>query len=330
MAQLGSICGQILRLSRSLRLGRPAGGAALALPIALPIALLAALILVSWPAPASAKDNYFTETHYDLGIQSVSSLAFGGGSASGTAVHLTEHNGLISRVPHVLMMLFAVFQAGGDVKMVGGYSTSQQESEMQWVTGNGKVVDSKPIVSTSRSLNVSFVPLTEEEKARRDAGLARTGAQLTMLAMLPSHFDFVYLPNRDDAHLRGFRAVIYPLALGIGKHFEIALGYAGARLQADLNGPRATNRQTITHESRGMAARIGFAPARWLVLVGELHSDVAGESAGDSFASGASARASAALSIPRLERFFCKVAAERLQLAGDSPLSTSLEFGVRF
>jgi hypothetical protein len=140
----------------------------------------------------------------------------------------------------------------------------------------------------------------------------------------------VYLPNRDDTHLRGFRAVIYPLALGIGKHFEVALGYAGARLQADLNGPRAINRQTITHNSRGIAARIGFAPARWLVLVGELHSDVAGESAGDSFASGASARASAALSIPWLERFFCKVAAERMQLAGDTPLSTSLEFGMRF
>jgi hypothetical protein len=223
-------------------------------------------------------------------------LAFAGGSASGTGLHLTEHNGLISRVPHLLMMVFFQFQAGGDVKMVGGYSSSQQESELQFVTGNGKVVDTKRIVSTSRSLNVSFIPLTEEEKALRDARLAQFGSQMVVLAMLPSHFDLVYLPNRDDAHLRGFRAVIYPLALGLGQHLEFALGYAGARFHADLKANGATAKRTITHESRGMAARIGFAPARWLVLVGELHSDLAGESSGTSFASGATARATAALS----------------------------------
>jgi hypothetical protein len=52
----------------------------------------------------------------------VRDLAFDGTSASGTGIHLTEHNDLVSRVPYMLFLFLGAVQAGGDVKMTGGYS----------------------------------------------------------------------------------------------------------------------------------------------------------------------------------------------------------------
>lgn len=294
-------------------------------------ALLATGLLLSVCAlPAHADDNYFTETHYDLGIQSVRDLSFGGTSASGTAVHLTEHNGLVSRVPYMLILFLGAVQGGGDVKMVGSYSETPRDHELQIVGRNGQLLETKRIVTTERNLNVGFIPLTEAEKAKRDAGVAALGGQMAMLAMQPAHFDLMYLPNRDDAHLRGFRAVLYPLAIGIGQHTEIALGYAEAHLDADVKDPGSETQRTVRHRSRGVAARFGLAMARWLVLVAELHANLLDRSSSDRIAAGSTVRGTAALSIPRVERLFCKLAAERIGLTGDGSWSTSLEGGMRF
>jgi hypothetical protein len=295
------------------------------------VTLVTAALLLATSSAARAEDNYFTETHYDLGIQSVQSLSFGGVSASGTAVHLTEHNGLISRVPYLLVYIFGVAQAGGDVRMVSGYSESSSESQLDFVTGNGKVVDSKRIISTSRNLTVGFIPLTEEEKARRDEGLERLGGTMTVLAMLTSHFDLVYLPNRDDGHLRGFRASLYPLAIGITRYAEIAVGYADTRLKVTATDPATGQRRNVQHQARAIAARVGLAPVRSLVLVGEYEANLQrADGASFGFTADSTIRASAALSIPYVERLFCKLAAERIGLASSDPWGTSLEFGMRF
>ncbi|MFZ4578351.1 MAG: hypothetical protein ACOYOB_08145 [Myxococcota bacterium] len=293
--------------------------------------LVTAALLLATSSSARAEDNYFTETHYDLGIQSVQGLSFGGVSASGTAVHLTEHNGIISRVPYMLFFAFGVLQAGGDVRMVGSYSEHYNESQLDYVTGNGKVVDSSRIISTGRSLNVGFIPLTEEERAARDAGLERLGASMALVAMLTSHFDLMYLPNRDDGHLRGFRATLYPVAIGITRYAEIAVGYADTRLRVTATDAATGQRRNVQHQARAIAARVGLAPWRWLVLVAEYEANLK-RADGASFDGTADStiRGSAALSIPYVERLFCKLAAERIGLAGSDPWGTSLELGMRF
>lgn len=292
---------------------------------------MAAALLLATSSIARAEDNYFTETHYDLGIQSVQGLSFGGVSASGTAVHLTEHNGLISRMPYMLFFALGALQAGGDVRMTGSYGESYTETQVDYVTGNGKVVDSSRIISTSRNLTVGFIPLTEEEKAARDAGLERLGASMALLAMLTSHFDLMYLPNRDDGHLRGFRASLYPVAIGITRYAEIALGYADTRLKVTATDAATGQRRNLQHQARAIAARVGLAPWRWLVLVGEYEANLKrADGASFGFTADSTIRASAALSIPYVERLFCKLAAERIGLAGSDPWGTSLEFGMRF
>src|SRR5689334_15641741 len=92
-------------------------------------------------------ENYFTETHYELGYQAMQDMGFGGGMASGGGLHLTEHNGLLSRGPYVLFFLLAAAGAGGDTKMVGGVTTGTKETDITYVGPNGNVVDTGKVVS---------------------------------------------------------------------------------------------------------------------------------------------------------------------------------------
>jgi len=265
-------------------------------------------------------DNYFVETHYEVGYQHFSELSFGDGVGRGGGLHLTEHNGLVARLPYLVVFLFAAFQAGGDVRLKGSYSETPTETYVDVKNSRGQVVDQQKIVGTSRSISASVVPLTEEEKRLRDEQLERIGAQLAVLALIPTHFELWYMPNRDDGSLHGVRPSIHPLAIGLGRRFQIALGYAGARIKADYMDEETGVTHRLKYRLRSVAGRIGFAAARFLVVAAEYQPNLL-----DDY--GATLRGTATVSIPKLDRVYGKVGAERL---GSSNWSTFFEAGLRF
>jgi hypothetical protein len=291
--------------------------------------LLAALALVVGLGHTARADNLFTETHYDLGVQSIQDLGFDGGMASGTGLHLDEHNGVISRMPYAVIMLFAAVQAGSDYHVSGGVTTSYESHDIEFKDGAGRVTDRTTIVSEKKTLSMTVTPLTAEEKKARDEHLERVGKSLSMMAMMPSAFELLYLPQRDNGKLRGLRGALYPLALGIGDHVELAIGYAGARFKAESMDPTTGTMRTIKYRLRSVAARIGVAPARWLVITGEIQPNLLDLDDSDG-RYGMTVRATAAVSIPTLDRLYTKLGAERMGFGEAGRWSTFLEGGVRF
>lgn len=163
-------------------------------------ACVGVLMAAAMVAPSHA-DNLFAETHYELGYATIQDAGFGGGTASGGGFHLVEHNGLISRLPWLLSGI--VVHPG--VKVRGGMTTTTTESETEWRSPSGKVVDRTKTSGVSRTLGMTVEALTDEEKASlEEAGRAKAAAALLFMR-ITAHFDLMYLPNRNDGRVRGIR-----------------------------------------------------------------------------------------------------------------------------
>lgn len=287
------------------------------------------LVVVAGLGRTARADNYFSETHYDLGLQAIQDVAFDGGMASGTGLHLTEHNGVISRMPHALVMFAAAVQMGSDFHVNVQSSTSYESRDVEFKDAAGRVTDRTTIVSEKRTFNATFTPLTPEEKKARDEQLERIGTSLAAVATMPSHFELLYLPQRDNGKLRGIRGALYPLAIAIGRHAEIAIGYAGARFKAETMDASTGTMRTMKYRLRSVATRIGIAPARWFVLTAEIQPNLLDIDDSDG-RYGMTVRGTAAVSIPTYERVYAKLGAERIGAGESGRWSTFLEGGLRF
>jgi hypothetical protein len=290
---------------------------------------LAALALVVGSGRAARADNYFAETHYDLGLLSMQDVGFDGGMSSGVGLHLDEHNGVISRMPYVLVMLFAAVQLGGDSHVQVDVTTGYNSRDVEFKDAAGRVTDRTTIVSEKKSISMTVTPLTAEEKKARDATLDSLGTTLGAAATMPSHFELLYVPQRDNGKLHGLRGALYPLAAGIGRHFELAIGYAGAHFTADTMDPSTGAMRTMRYRLRSVAARIGIAPARWFVLTAEIQPNLLDLDDSDG-RYGMTARATAALSIPTVDRIYAKLGTERMGFGESGRWSTFFEGGLRF
>lgn len=281
--------------------------------------VVAVLVLVLATSSAHAQ-SYFEETHYDIGIASLSGVSFGGASASGTAFHITEHNGLVSRMILAIPFFLAGIQVGGDQKMAGGITHGTEDYDVVEVDSHGVERSRETRTRETTSFNFSVVERTPEEKV----GQARTREALSqeyaLIAVHPMHFELRYLPERDDGHVHGIDAAIYPIAIGIGRHLEIAAGVSGSRMKIDVSEPDGM--RTALHRSHAIPVRIGIAATRWLVLTAELHNNFLS-------AYGSTFRGTAAISLPHVERFYAKVGGERIGLA-NGVWSTFVEGGMRF
>ena len=232
-------------------------------------------------------------------------------------------------MPYLLVLLFAAAQAGGDFRVKGGVSSGTNESVYETKNSQGRVVDRTKIVTATTTLSMELVPLTAEEKRLRDENLQRLGASLAIFAMLPSHFEVMYAPQRDDGRLHGIRAALYPVAYGIGRHYEIAVGYAGARFKAEYADPDTGTMRVIKYRLRAIAARFGVAPVRWFVATIEIQPNLLDLDDSDG-RYGATVRGTATVSIPKIDRFYGKLGTERLGLGASGRWSTFVEAGMRF
>ncbi len=291
-----------------------------------PAALLAYLLFAP---PASAEPlgaNYFQETHYDVGLRSVD-VSIQGVSASGFGVHVTEQNGLIGRAILFIPTLIGLIQLGGDEKVTS--TVEERDVNVDHVDSRGNVQ-----YTTKRRVKVwtwSVRSLTPEERAQRDRNAQQQLESYQRLAKHPMHFDLLYLPNRDNGQVHGVRGSFLPLALGIGKHVELATGYTGARMVIDRRGSAGETMRPAKFRMRGMPLRLGVAPARWLVFTGELNVNILGFTRDDDEADYRStARLTAAVSIPGVDRIFAKIGAERVGLGSGGVWHTFFEGGMRF
>jgi hypothetical protein len=285
-------------------------------------------LVLACVAPAHA-DNYFADTHYELGYQSIQDLAFDGGVASGGGLHLTEHNGVVSRLPYMAIYVMADLMDGGDTKAVGTVKTETHYDRVDYVDERGNVVTTRYKPYEVKVVNVTYVPLTAEERKARDENLENLGKTLATIASMPSHFELMYMPQRDNGRLRGIRGALYPVSVSIGRHVEIALGYAGARLHAEYSDPASGMTRTIKYRSRAVGVRFGVAPVRWFVVTAEVQPNLLDIDDSDG-RYGTTVRGTAAVSIPTLDRFYAKLGTERTGFLAGGAWSTFFEAGLRF
>ncbi len=315
---------------------------------------LIAVAFVMTAAQARADDTAFTETHYDVGVQMVQGLGFAGQTASGAGLHLTEHDGFLSRA----LWLTIGGWGGGypaeipEVPEVGLYKTVKRwgtieeyvENEAGGVmyvrTVEGWVYDEVLLTPEEKAelekRRAEEVELRKERVKRRDEQVLQIQAfsakRRASYQALNAHGELLYLPNRDDGHLRGVRGAWFPLVFGVGRQLEVAAGYAGARWKVDVEDPATGMTRTFRHRSHAAALRFGFAPARWAVLHAEVDVNVLGVFRDDDEVTdhGSAVRATAALLIPKFERIYGKAGVERIGLGGGGRWSTFFELGARF
>ncbi len=282
-----------------------------------------ALILRSGSSSAAAKGrSRRNDAYYDVGIQSIQGLTFAGVAASGMGLHVTEHDGLITRLP--LLVSQAEVTRPSDTKTV--------VVDKKVTTVVDEYGDEIGELTEWTTVTVEKTNVEKEiDRARAKAQAKALSAKVRFLASISGHCELLYLPNRDDQHLRGVRGSWYPMAAPIGRRVELSLGYAGARLEADVDDATTGMTRTAVHRSQAVGVRLGVTPVRWLALVAELHVNILGFTHDDVRADyGSTARGSATLVIPKVERVFGRLGAERIGLGAGGAWSTFLEAGVRF